>query len=153
MKKRISIAVVSKHQGLHKHEDLLGLLHELGIILAKGEALVLTHFTPTLSYFKESFLTSSDRMISLSPACSKEEHETIFKYNSLPEENVLYTGLGKELTILTLLRSADVIVCLDEGALEEVKSMKDENLKKEVFLLSERALKPLESIVASFGKS
>ncbi len=149
----MSIAVVSKGQTLHKDEEALFLFRELGILFAKGEVTLFTHFTPPLSYFKEAFLTYSDRMISLSPACSKEEHETIFRYASLPGETILYTGLGKELTILTILRSSDVIICLDEGAMEEVKSLKDEGIKKEVFLLSEKILKPLESIVASFGKA
>ena len=153
MKKRMSVAIVSKNQTLHKDEESLSLFRELGILFAKGDVTLFTHFTSPLSYFKEAFLTYSDRMISLSPACSKEEHETIFRYTSLPEETILYTGLGKELTILTLLRSSDVIICLDEGAVEEVRALKDEREGKEVFLLSEKILKPLESIVASFGKS
>ena len=153
MNKRLSIAIVSKYQTVHKHEDHIALLRTLGIFLAKNEAIVFSHFTPPLTYFKEAFLTNSDRMVSLSPACSKEEHETIFRYTSLPEETILYTGLGKELTILTLLRSADMVICLDDGALEEIKSMKDESMKKEVFLLSEKSLALIESIIMSFGKA
>ena len=153
MKKRMKVAVISKNQTLHKDEEALPLLRDLGMFLAKNEATVFTHFAPALAYFKEAFLVNSDSMISLSPACSKEEHETIFRYSSLSEEIILYTGLGKELTILTILRSSDLIICLDDGALLEVKSMKDEVMKKEVLLLSGKMMGPLESIVSSFGKA
>ncbi len=132
-----TVAVLAKNEIAHASDTFIERARELGILLKRDDVLVLTSFSGGAQYFKESLLSSGGSLLSLSPACSKEEHETIFRHAVLPEEKLIYTGLGRQLVVATLVRSADSIIALDEGALDEAKLLCGESDAKKLYLLSE----------------
>lgn len=140
MKKKLVVAVIAKVDDAHRNEKKLALLRDLGLSLKKNDIITVTHFSSVLTYVKEAVLLGGGTMLSFSPACSKSEHETIFRYGVVDGESIVYTGLGKHLTVLTLVRSSDVIICIDSEARKDVESLRDETVYGKIFDLGEEAV-------------
>ncbi len=145
MERTLTVAVVAKAHDAHKDEKSLALKRELGLALASASLPVFSHFSPTLTYVKEAFLSQQGNLVSLSPACSEEEHISIFRFHNVAGEMVLYTGLGKHLTLLSLLRSVSLVICTDEASFEEMTAMKEEKHEAEVILLTEEVITQIKT--------
>ncbi len=140
------IAIVSKLHDAYKDENKISLKRELGSLLAKKELPVLADFSPMTQYVKESLIAEGGRLTSLSPASKSEEHITIFRLLTLPGEAVVYAGLGQHMTFLTLLRSADVVICLDDASFREAVLLSQEGEVKLVKALNLETLKYVKEI-------
>jgi hypothetical protein len=141
-----TIGVLAKNEMAHASDTFIESARELGMLLKRDDALVLAAFSGAVQYVKEALLASDGSLLSLSPACSKEEHETVFRHSVLPDEKILYTGLGRQLTVATVVRSADVVIALDEGAYDEAKMLSSEEDIKKVYILSEKTKDVLQSL-------
>ena len=97
-------------------------------------------------YVKESYLAEGGRLTSISPASKRDDHVSIFRLTTLSGEVVIYGGLGQYMTFLTLLRSADMVICLDDSSLQDVLLLSQEGLVKEVRVLSRETLASIQSL-------
>lgn len=143
---KLTVAVIAKNEMVHTSDSFIEHARDLGVFLNREDTLVLASFSGGVQYFKESLLSSGGQLLSLSPACSKEEHETVFRHAILPGEKLLYTGLGRQLTVATLLRSADLVIALDEGAYDEAKLLCGEGDSGKLHLLGDDTESALTSL-------
>lgn len=146
MKTVFVIAIVSKLYDAYKEEKKISLKRELGSLLAKKRLSVLADFSPMAQYVKESILAEGGTLTSISPASKREEHVSVFRLDTLPGEVVIYAGLGQHTTFLTLLRSADIVICLDEVSFCDATILFQEGVVKEVKELNLETLKYVKGL-------
>lgn len=147
MQRKGVVSIVSLLHDAYKHEEAISEKRDLGLLLAKKGYTVLTDFSPMSQYVKESVLEAGGTLLSLSPAANKKEHEEIFRFTTVEGEVVIYTGLGHHLAFMTLCRSADIVICLDENSFLQAKQAKDtDESAADVYELKKSLMSLLETL-------
>lgn len=115
-KKQSTIAIIGPEEAARCSVSLLEKAELLGQKIAKTNSIIYTGGGYGFSYFvARGAFRSGATVIALSPAATKEEHISVYKF---PEEyfsSIIYTGLGSTGRDLMLARSTDKLITAGEG--------------------------------------